>query len=167
MPLAATAAVALLILTFALPAWWQERTAARQWEDLWIKAASDRNEHVRVAAVQSLVAMGSVSERAADTVRKAMSNDSPLVRLAAVERVGETGAEGAPYLAFLKLAQKSDPDNLVRLAAGASIAKISSAPPPPAPSGHWAAVGALLAAIIGAALWYFRLRRSPGTSAAK
>lgn len=160
-PLAATAAVAALIVALSVPAWWQARSTARRWEDLWVQAASHQDEKVRVAAVKSLSEMGLVSERAVHTVGKAMSDESAVVRQTAVEMAGEQGAAGWPYLAFLKLAQKSDASDFVRIAADESINKIQDAPPPA--GGRWLAVGALLAAIIGAALWFFRLKRGPHT----
>lgn len=160
--LRAAAACTLLFAALMASAWWTERGAARKWEELWLQAASNSNEQVRVAAVRSLVTMSGDSERAGQTVGKAMSDESALVRRTAAEVAGEAGADGYIYLAFLKLVRNSDPDDFVRIAASGSIEKIEQAPE--AAGSRWPAVGALVAAIVGAGLWYFRMRRPPTPS---
>jgi serine/threonine-protein kinase len=164
-PLAAAAAVCLLISSIAVPAWWSARTAAARWEELSLGSASDSNEFVKAAALHNLARMTAVSEPSREALDQAMTDTEPAVRKTAAIAVGEIGADGYPYLARLKLLQKNDPDDFVRNAATESIRLIETAPEPR--GGGWIAVSAFVAAIIGATLWYFRIKRVPQPTAAR
>jgi serine/threonine-protein kinase len=158
-PVAAAGAVCLLIALLAVPAWWSARSAARQWEDLYVQAASDPNEYVRASALNNLARMTAVSDKAAAAVDRAMTDDEAANRRTAAAAAGNAAGDGYIYLARLKLLQKNDPDDMVRTAATESIRLIETAPEPA--GSRWPAVGALAAAIIGALLWYFRIKRTP------
>jgi eukaryotic-like serine/threonine-protein kinase len=158
-PVAAAGGVCLLVAIFAVPAWWSARSTARQWEELCVRAAADQNEYVRSAALQNLARMTASSQQAASVLDGAMKDEQPSNRKAAAAAAAAAAGDGDIYLARLKLLQKNDPDDLVRTAASESIRSIETAPEPR--SSRWPAVGALLAAIIGAGLYYFRIRRAP------
>lgn len=158
-PVAAAGAVCLLIAVVAVPAWWSARSTARQWEELCVRSIADQNESIRVAALNNLAQMTASSQRAASILDRQMIDEQPATRRDAVVATGFAAGDGDVYLARLKLLQKNDPDDLVRAAASESIRLIETAPD--AGRSGWPAVGALLAAIIGAALYYFRIRRVP------
>ena len=101
----------------------------------------------------------SASEQAPAVLDRAMTDDEPVNRRMAATAAGAAAGDGDIYLARLKLLQKNDPDDMVRTAATESIRLIETAPEPR--SSRWPAVGALAAAIIGALLWYFRIKRTP------
>jgi serine/threonine-protein kinase len=158
-PVAALAAICLLISLIAVPAWWSARTTTQQWEELSLRLVADPNEYVKAAALHHLAKMTAASERSRKTLDEAMTSEQPVVRKTAAVAAGEVGADGSPYLARLKLLQKNDPDDAVRTAATESIRLIETAPEPR--GNGWIAVSALVAAIIGATLWYFRIKRAP------
>jgi HEAT repeat protein len=158
------AAVALLIAAAAIPAWWVQRSAAERWEELGVQSAASTNPDVRIAALQSLGKMTDVSDRGRAAVLEAMSDETPLIRNTAAIVAGEAGSDGSVYLTELRVLQRNDPDDGVRSAATVAIRQIETVPRSVGSS--WPAVVALLIAVVGSAVWYFRIKRPGATKSA-
>jgi hypothetical protein len=85
-------------------------------------AEKDENERVRAFSTRVLGKLKNPNE--APLYRRLLTDKSPYVRQNAAWALGELGAAGAPALAALQRASRSDPANDVRAAAKAALGKI-------------------------------------------
>ncbi|MBL8851125.1 MAG: protein kinase [Planctomycetaceae bacterium] len=161
---AAVAAIAVLICAAAVPAWWTQRKTLERWENTWIQAAANGDDAARVQAIANLASMSDVSARSRAAVIEALNDPSPRIRRVAVEEARRSGAHGNEYIVELWMLHKSDPDDGIRLSAQEAIRDIEMASPKG--GSQWPAVVALLAAVIGSAVWYFRMKNAPKPSPA-
>ncbi|MFO1094733.1 MAG: protein kinase [Planctomycetaceae bacterium] len=157
------AALACLAALFGVRAWQLERANARQWEAMWIDTATHQDPDIRILAVRKLAKMSAVSPLACEAVSRAMRDTSWDVRRTAVQAAKDAGAEGGPYLQQLKLLVRDDDNDQIRNLAARAVEAIETAPP--SAGSAWPAVAALLAAVIGAIVWYFRIKRAPRSDA--
>lgn len=163
--LIAAAALATLVAGIAVKAWSTQRRDAQRWEALWLQTAANGTDAVRMAAFDGLAQMSGASTAARTALIEAMSDPSWKIRNAAAAAAGTAGADGEEYLAHLFVLQNQDPDDQVRRSAAASIRSINTSPRPR--GSPWPAVAALAAAVTGAAVWYFRIKRVPSQQAAR
>ena len=92
-------------------------------EDRLAKSAEkDDNERVRAFSTRVLGKLKNPDE--APLYRRLLTDKSPYVRQNAAWALGELGAAGAPALAELQRASRSDPANDVRAAAKAALGKL-------------------------------------------
>jgi len=85
-------------------------------------AETDENERVRAFSTRVLGKLKNPNE--APLYRRLLTDKSPYVRQNAAWALGELGAAGAPAVAALQRASRSDPANDVRAAAKAALGKI-------------------------------------------
>ena len=85
-------------------------------------AEKDDNERVRAFSTRVLGKLKNPDE--APLYRRLLTDKSPYVRQNAAWALGELGPAGAPALAELQRASRSDPANDVRAAAKAALGKL-------------------------------------------
>jgi hypothetical protein len=85
-------------------------------------AETDENERVRAFSTRVLGKLKNPDQ--APLYRRLLADKSPYVRQNAAWAVGELGGAGAPALAELQRASRSDPANDVRAAAKAALGKL-------------------------------------------
>jgi serine/threonine-protein kinase len=99
---------------------------AQRSEELWVQAAVNPQEPVRLNALESLGRLKTLTPETVEKVAQGLSDESPRIRQATAKALGEMGAFATAQIRVLRKAHTTDSREEVRVEAGAAIDRIQA-----------------------------------------
>jgi serine/threonine-protein kinase len=104
----------------------RQQDLAQQSEELWVQAAVDPQEPVRINALESLSRLKMLAPESVKKVAQGLSDESPRIRQATAKALGEMGASAKSQIRELRKANTTDAREEVRVEAGSAIDRIQA-----------------------------------------